>query len=177
MDSFLFPLIEEFLKLGEGIPDVFNSARQHNSIESRFTMRAFITVVGCDMVGRAKVMNTLGNRAYSYCEYCKIRGIWNRGVYCPCDLPVDGPFIHDSEEQDTDRRSLPLRTHSEFCDIAQHITRTMCRECPKKHGIRGAAIISRLPSIEFPTSFPPDLMHLMYENIVPALFRHYRGVF
>jgi hypothetical protein len=34
-----------------------------------------------------------------------------------------------------------------------------------------------LNSIDFPGSFPPDLMHLVYENVVPALFRHFRGVF
>ncbi|KAI5816186.1 Transposase family tnp2-domain-containing protein [Pyronema omphalodes] len=144
LDSFLAPLIEEFLQLGKGIDNVLNAARRYNVADAYFTMRAFIPIIGCDMVGRSKVMNTLGNRAYHYL---------------------------------INRNDLPLRTHEEFCRRAVHITRTMCLTCPRQHGIRGTAIVSRLPSIEFPTSFPPDLMHIMYENVIPALFRHYRGVF
>jgi hypothetical protein len=38
-------------------------------------------------------------------------------------------------------------------------------------------MLLELSSIDFPRSFPTDLMHLAYENVIPALFRHFRGVF
>jgi hypothetical protein len=128
-------------------------------------------------------MNTLGNRAYSYCEYCKARRIWNSGIYYPCSPPEDAPQAAKDREGSgypwtaLNRANLPLRTDSSFQQIAKHIAEEMCTECPKQHGIRGPSILMQLNSIDFPRSFPPDFMHLIYENVVPALFRHFRGVF
>ncbi|KAL7270371.1 hypothetical protein RUND412_006929 [Rhizina undulata] len=46
-----------------------------------------------------------------------------------------------------------------------------------KYGIKGISILTRLEAIDFPRSFPPDCMHLFFENIVPDLFKIYRGNF
>ena len=45
------------------------------------------------------------------------------------------------------------------------------------YGVKGASILGALPGIKFPWSFPPDVMHLFYENVIPRVTRHYRGVF
>ncbi|KAI5836976.1 hypothetical protein DFP73DRAFT_452625, partial [Morchella snyderi] len=42
-------------------------------------------------------------------------------------------------------------------------------------GIKGLSILSRLKSIHFPRSFPPDSMHLWFENIITDLVKHWRG--
>jgi hypothetical protein len=34
-----------------------------------------------------------------------------------------------------------------------------------------------LTSIEFPASFPVDIMHGLFENVVPAMYRHWSGTF
>jgi len=34
-----------------------------------------------------------------------------------------------------------------------------------------------LASIEFPASFPVDIMHGLFENVTPAMFRHWSGTF
>ena len=65
----------------------------------------------------------------------------------------------------------------QFRADAVHIEETGHKEAADLTGISGLAILAQLPSIEFPRSFPPDSMHLFFENVLPALVRHYRGVF
>jgi len=189
--------------LGNGIPTVYNAACTR--IDSIFTMKAFIVSVGADMIGRSKVvyisnfrqmrsvtnicglelMKTLGNRATMYCEYCLAKGIWNGAIYCPCTPPNDAPNQEKSRsgsdfpwtEYQLDRQSLPLRDNDLSRKIATHIVGDLCLESPKNFGIRGESILLQLQSIDFPRSFPPDIMPLFYENIIPSMFRHYRGVF
>jgi hypothetical protein len=182
IDSFLYPLVQEFKKLGQGIP-AYNAARKHLGEEAEFTMRAYITIVGADMIGRSKLMHTTGNRSYPYCEYCGARGIWNSAIYCPVTAPSDAPEKAKSRDgsgypwSSLDRSHLPLRKDTAFRATARHIAQDLCDGCQKKYGIRGPSILQQLRSLDFPRSFPPDLMHLMYENVIPALFRHFRGVF
>ena len=45
------------------------------------------------------------------------------------------------------------------------------------YGVKGKSILGALPGIRFPWSFPPDVMHLFYENVIPRIIKHYRGVF
>jgi hypothetical protein len=54
IDSFLYPLVQEFKILSTGIPTVYNAARR-NTPDATFLMRAFIVTVGADMIGRSKV--------------------------------------------------------------------------------------------------------------------------
>jgi hypothetical protein len=70
-----------------------------------------------------------------------------------------------------------MRNDHQFRADAVHIEETGHKEAADLTGISGLAILAQLPSIEFPRSFPPDSMHLFFENVVPALVRHYRGVF
>jgi hypothetical protein len=51
------------------------------------------------------------------------------------------------------------------------------KEAADLTNISGLAILTQLPSIEFPHSFPPDSIHLFFESVLPALVRHYLGVF
>ena len=120
----------------------------------------------------------IGNRAYQYCSYCTCRGIWNRAIYCPFSPPLDAPdTVVRSQWQRYGRASLPIRDNDKFREDAQHIEETGHTAAADHTGITGLAILARLPSIDFPRSFPPDSMHLFFENVIPALVRHYRGVF
>jgi hypothetical protein len=130
-------------------------------------------------------MKTLGNRATAYCEYCQAHGIWNNSIYCPCSPPKDPPREEIARNGtmfpwngfELDRRNLPLRKNDTSRKLANHIVKDLCTECPKRYGIRGESILLHLPSIDFPRSFPPDMMHLFFENVIPSMFRHYRGIF
>jgi hypothetical protein len=70
-----------------------------------------------------------------------------------------------------------MRTNDGFRADARHIQETGHTEAASLTGIAGLAILARLPSIDFPRSFPPDSMHLFFENVIPALTRQYRGIF
>jgi hypothetical protein len=45
----------------------------------------------------------------------------------------------------------------------------------KEYGIKGLPFMSLLGSIDLPRSFPYDFMHLIFENLIPNLIRHYTG--
>lgn len=104
--------------------------------------------------------------------------MWNSAVYCPFSLPLDPPDTVDQGHWESyDREDLPMRSNNEFRADAKHIEETAHKEAADRTGIAGSAILAQLPSIDFPRSFPPDSMHLFFENVIPALARHYRGVF
>src|SRR6266511_682185 len=44
-------------------------------------------------------------------------------------------------------------------------------------GIKGRSILFDLKSIEFPRSFPIDIMHLFFENVVPQMFKLWSNQF
>ena len=44
-------------------------------------------------------------------------------------------------------------------------------------GIKGKSILFELNTIRFPDSFPPDIMHLFFEGVTPAMYRHWSGNF
>ena len=47
----------------------------------------------------------------------------------------------------------------------------------KEHGIKGIPVLSSLSSISFPSSFPFDFMHLIWENLIPNLIEFWTGEF
>ena len=42
-------------------------------------------------------------------------------------------------------------------------------ELAKQYGIKGVPVLSCMSSISFPSSFPFDFMHLIWENLIPNL--------
>jgi hypothetical protein len=47
----------------------------------------------------------------------------------------------------------------------------------KKYGIKGTPVQSCISSISFPSSFPFDFMHLIWENLIPNLIEFWTGAF
>ena len=47
----------------------------------------------------------------------------------------------------------------------------------KEHGIKGILVLSTISSISFPSSFPFDFMHLIWENLIPNLIEFWTGEF
>jgi hypothetical protein len=47
----------------------------------------------------------------------------------------------------------------------------------KKYGIKGTPVLSSISSISFPSSFPFDFMHLIWENLIPNLIDFWTGTF
>lgn len=183
LDSFLFPLVKEFQVLQSGITTLNGAIPASLPIfERQFILRGHICLIGADMVAREKIMKVTGNRSYCYCEYCLVRGIWNRGLYCPMSPPIDAPIAAQKRKgsgypwASWDREDLPMRHDKEFRHVAAQVARKGATEKQgSKYGVKGLSILSRLSSIDFPRSFPPDCMHLWFENVVPDLVKHWRG--
>jgi hypothetical protein len=47
----------------------------------------------------------------------------------------------------------------------------------KKYSIKGTPVQSCISSISFPSSFPFDFMHLIWENLIPNLIEFWTGAF
>ncbi|KAI5810374.1 hypothetical protein BZA77DRAFT_254968, partial [Pyronema omphalodes] len=126
-----------------------------------------------------------GNRGTCYCPYCYIQGVFHRGVYCPLEPPTDPapPTVrarYGGEPRDLttyDALDLPMRNDTQSRRIGLHVVQTGDENAAKKYGIKGPCCLSQLKSIDIPRSFPPDAMHLWWENIIPDLVKHWRGKF
>ncbi|GET55729.1 transposase domain-containing protein [Rhizophagus irregularis DAOM 181602=DAOM 197198] len=163
-NSFLYPLIQEMKSLQDGI-----SCYDGNK-EEQFTLRAHILAWTGDIPALSKVLCLTGHNSYSGCRFCNLRGTLNetnRHVYYPL-------------QQNIDPKRLPIRTHDEILNSTNQIERleedrreTYIRDC----GIKGKSILFELFSINFPRSFPVDIMHLFFENVAPHMFRHWIGKF
>ena len=186
LNSFLVPLIEELRQLQEGIPGVWNAYRKEY-----FTLKAHICVIGSDIPARETLMQTLGRESYQYCTYYKVtscRG--NKYIYCPFRVPDDVALeIPDAtleEAVDFSKDAIPaedgefptwdFRTHDEYLNAMEQIVKYNNYNGAYPYGVKGFSILTQLSSIIFPWSFPPDPMHLWFENIFPkTLFDHQRG--
>jgi hypothetical protein len=173
LDSFMYPLIEEFLALEPGIK-AWNGYRQ-----KAFILHAHIAVVTGDMPGRSKLQAFKGSRALRYCPYCYVKAVHSgRTTYCPFHMPRDAPPSSDAAERaDYNIVDLPLRGEMDTRQAAEKIVTLGSDELAKQYGINHLAILARLSSIDLVRSFPPDSMHLFWENVLPDLVKHWRGKF
>ena len=56
-------------------------------------------------------------------------------------------------------------------------TSTKYEEHAKKYGIKGIPVLSCISLISFPSSFPFDFMHLIWENLIPNLIKFWTATF
>ena len=108
-----------------------------------------------------------------------IKGIWvpdtrNTAHYVPLHRANHPVVLTVTEDENVeidiyDPANLPLRTHKQFLDQGCHVqlvpTAAEEQRCLKACGIKGIPVLSHLPSIFFPSSFPFNFMHLIWENL------------
>ncbi|PKY35768.1 hypothetical protein RhiirB3_457106 [Rhizophagus irregularis] len=163
MDSYLYPIVNELQTLEEGIP-CFNGYTKQN-----FLLKAYLTHCTGDIPAISKCLNLAGHNAYKGCRFCNLLGIYstvNRHIYFPLNKQC---------------KNLVLRTHEE----TKHIINQLSLETNKSRkeliikdtGIKGANLLFKLKGIEFPWSFPIDIMHLYFENVAPLMYLHWSGGF
>ena len=72
-----------------------------------------------------------------------------------------------------DPTGLPLWSHANFLDTARAVqmapTAAQSNILAKNSGIKGIPILSYLPSLFFPNSFPYNFMHLIFEKVMKNL--------
>jgi hypothetical protein len=170
LDSFLWPLISEFLRLAEGV-------RAYNGIQKQlFKMHAYLILGTGDMPAVASLMRMLGHNAIYACRMCSIVGVRipNKPKVTSHYFPLDRsrhpslpkPAIYDAAD-------LPLRSHEDFMRQAYKVqmapTAAKEQRLATRYGIKGIPALSFLPSLLFPDSFQYGFMHLILENLIPNL--------
>ena len=169
VDSFLVPLYEELAQLSEGVDDVLDP-----TAGEFFILRAYLILLFGDIPAILKLLMMKGHNGHCPCRYCEIRGIRIPGE-------KTNYFPLQRDEGTYDPHALPHRDHRRFIEHAKRvIAAEMVAESDqlsRKYGIKGLPGLFLLGSIRFPTSFPFNFMHLIFENLVPNLIRHYTGDF
>ena len=180
-DSYIWLLVKELLKLSSGVRAFDVTA------EAMFSLRAYLILVFGDMPAISMVMHMKGHNRIIPCRMCLIKGIRIPGSkggthYVPLDRSRHPDVRRNPAEiKKYDSRNLPLRTHAEFIDNARkaQFAETAAEEerIAKSTGIKGIPLLSYLPSLFFPQSFPFDFMHLIFENLIKNLVLLWTGKF
>jgi hypothetical protein len=169
VDSFLVPLYEELAQLSEGVDGALDvTAREF------FVLRAYLILLFGDIPAISKLLMMKGHNGYCPCRYCEIKGMRNPGEkvnYVPLYR----------EEGAYNPHTLRYRHHRRFIRQAKKViaadTVAESNRLSRKYGIKGLPGFFLLGSVKFPVSCPFDFMHLVFENLVPNLIRHYTGDF
>lgn len=179
MDSFLWPFVQEMLRLAHGV-------RAFDILTSRlFSLRAFLILVFGDIPAVSLLMRMKGHNAISPCRMCNIIGVRPPNPRSPVHyVPLDRsshPNITGTAVRVYDADNLPLHSHEELLEQARevHSARTNAESdrLAKQYGIKGVPILSCLDSLTFPASFPYGFMHLIWENLTKNLILLWTGQF
>ena len=172
--SFLRPIVEELKALATGIENVYDAYTKEI-----FTMRSHLVLVNADLLAMAKTMGISGHGSYNHCRFCTIQGIYSSNhIYCPLRTPEGWPentaFHHYPAR-------LPLRDNATYRRVAaetlQHEAFNPRPRGGPEYGVAQYSMFYQLDTIDFPRSFPNDVMHLIFQNVVPNLFRWWSGEF
>jgi hypothetical protein len=174
--SFLHPFDEECVLLAIGVPT-------YNCItKSVFNLHAY-TIIGMgDMLAIEKLINIKGHNGFCPCRSCKMKGARNTiGGDTIYYLPLTHPDIADEPRRAWNPNNLPLRTHQDFIDVANKLDSLNVEKQKKDlafdEGIKGLPALRRVGSLNYARSFPWDIMHLFFENIIRFLLQLWSGKF
>ena len=178
-DSFLWPAVQELLRLAVGV-------HAYDTLSNAFfALHAFLILVFGDIPAISMVMRMKGHNGACPCRMCSIRGVRipnsrNPVHYVPLDRARHPDVLSDPHAVRTYQPSrLPLRTHSDFMKQAKEVqfaaSEADSERLAKEYGIKGVSILSALSSISFPSSFPYDFMHLIWENVIKNLMSFWTG--
>lgn len=172
MSSYLWPLIEELLELAAGVTTV------DILTQKLFSLRAHLIAAFGDIPAITKLLEFIGHNGRYPCRFClilAIQGVTSNGgthLYCP---------LHRHGTLSVDPLNLPLRTHIKSLRQGFQVLRAptenarsnLASEC----GIKGVSSLARLSSISIPGSFPVDIMHMIWINLIPQLVKLWTNEF
>ncbi|KAJ2932101.1 hypothetical protein H1R20_g4984, partial [Candolleomyces eurysporus] len=173
-NSFLYPFVSESLELALGV-DAY-----HSLCQCIFLLCAYPLFGGGDMPAVAMMMLMKEHNGISPCRMCKIVAIRHQGsntyyvpLHPPCTLSRTLPTY--------DPLNLPIRDHDGFLKDARHVqmapSQAEADRRARDSGMKGVPILSHIPSLIFPYSFPLNFMHLLWENLIKNLLDFFCGKF
>jgi Transposase family tnp2/Domain of unknown function (DUF4218) len=156
LDTFLRPLVDELKQLDCGT-EAFDASSGRT-----FMLRAWVTMVTGDgpAIAEAIGFKRPGN-AYRPCRHCTIKG-QKQGE--------SGKKTYYVPHTDYDFDHPPLRGDN-LRDIINLVVSADSSKYNKKFGINRASILLELRSLQFPRSFPVDIMHCVLQNITGTLYK------
>ena len=176
MASFLSPLDNELAELAFGI-------QTYHALEQiLIDLHAYAILAHGDLVSIAKMLGVKGVNGYSPCRSCKIKGVRNIPAKATTYYtPLRTPDLPHQTRQHVDPHNLQMRQHSDFGAVLERLAvearRSVWDQLAIYHGIREAAAIVWVKSIDLAKSFAWDWMHLLCENVCPNMFDLYSGRF
>ena len=176
-DSFIWPLMQELLQLELGVKvyDVLS--------EALFILHAYLIIIIGDIPAISLLMHMKGHNARLPCHMCKIIGV--RGSFKTYYVPLNCRNCRNENKSSMpayyEPSTLPIHTHDNFFNEAHHVQFSLNAAIAEKHakeyGIKGILVLSALSSLVFPSLFPYDFMHLIWENLIPNLISLWIGNF
>ena len=167
IDTFLWPFLQELWKFASGVA-AFDILSHQN-----FILRAFLILIFGDIPAIAMLMRMKGHNGVSPCRACPItatplrRG--NRSTY----------YVLSTFDEDAEWRTL--RDHQTMMQQAKEVedapTKEQAESLAKIYGIKSRSVLFYIGSILFPSSFPYDFMHLIWEGVVNTLAHLWTGDF
>jgi hypothetical protein len=171
-NSFCWPLVQELVQLEIGV-QAFDAV----SI-AIFLLHAYLILAFGDIPAVALMMCMKGQNGISSCRMCDIKGI---SVARTNYVPLQRDKVPGADPLQYDASNLPLRTHKGFLEQADKVematTNTDRDKLAKEYGIKGRPVLSCTSALSFPSSFPFDFMHLIWENLLPNLVLFWTGKF
>ncbi|KAJ7202160.1 hypothetical protein GGX14DRAFT_544608 [Mycena pura] len=176
MRSFVLPLDDELVLLALGV-DTYNAYT-----DSIFKMRAYNLFGLGDILAIEKILNIKGHNGISPCRSCEIKGqrntVINQTIYY---VPLAAPEMDGVLRAKWDPLQLPKRSEETFQAGLQEIDTAALRGDQKRlaqwHGLNGLPALRQVGSMQRARSYPWDMMHLFFENIIPNLVKLWRGTF
>lgn len=138
-DSFLWPAIQEFLRLAVGV-HAFDALT-----DEFFALRAYLILVFGDIPAISMVMRMKGHNGFCPCRMCNIHGIRppdsrHTTHYVPLDRTHHPAASSPSFVKRYDPLALPLRTHNEFMHNAEE-----AQFAPSEVEHEQSSVIPRIP--------------------------------
>ncbi|KAJ7642387.1 hypothetical protein DFH06DRAFT_1097627 [Mycena polygramma] len=141
------------------------------------------TIIGMgDILAVEKLLNIKGHNGFCPCRSCKMKGARNvtggEKIYY---IPLAHPDVPGEPRRSWNPSNLPLRQHNYIIDIADRLEKLESAGAKANlafdEGIKGLPALRRVGSLDFVRSFPWDIMHLFFENIVRILVNLWSGNF
>ncbi|QRV83012.1 Transposase family Tnp2 protein [Ceratobasidium sp. AG-Ba] len=182
LNSFLVPLLDELLLLERGVESIkvpLEVNPEYPDAGISFVLRAFMIMLMGDIPAVTKLLAMKGHNGKTPCRTCYIQGVPYR---YPRTTVYYVPLTMPGGEQALQPNLLLHRTHELF-QLHYRSLEALNDNPPRRTelsqdlGINARPIFARLKSIDLATCAPYDIMHLLFENLVPNMIAHWTGRF
>ncbi|KAG9080681.1 hypothetical protein FRC06_006281, partial [Ceratobasidium sp. 370] len=180
LNSFLVPLLEELLALKEGVE--MGGFVPGEDAPRNFILHVFLILGFGDIPVVAKMLLIKAHNAVTPCRACIMQAVLCRlserkSIYY---IPLTNPTTMQTLPID----ELLMRSHMQTLAIFKKLDqlnvlrkKNKQEELSQATGIVGRPIFAYLKFVDLSSSFPYDIMHLLFENLVPNMIWHWTGKF